>query len=332
MKAYIVLAGIAIVTSPLNGQEAVDNDTVEITDWYQAFNGYDVDFAIDTGDDRFISDYASQGGAADTFIDFDLGQDYTLNEIVMTDRVTSGGPNFAWFGGLFDYNNVFSYTLSVDDNFTNGDGITDDILIEVEAEEPEFSPLLEDELELLQTTTSINNVMARYVRWEVVETKGNNPGAANFQFFGGGGLLGDFNNNGTYDAEDIDLLSAEVRDGMDPPEFDLNSDGLVNQDDRSEWVEVLAKTYFGDANIDGEFNSGDLVAVFQDGKFDLDEEATWAQGDWNGDHRFGTGDLVAAFQDGGFEMGPRGAMAAVPEPSTLVLLICGFIVGWRRRA
>ena len=80
-------------------------------------------------------------------------------------------------------------------------------------------------------------------------------------------------------------------------------------------IEIVKRDWIGDANMDGEFNSGDFVAVFQAGKYETGEIAAWSQGDWNGDRVFDSGDFVAAFQDGGYEMGPRSITAAVPEPS-----------------
>ncbi|MCA9166252.1 MAG: hypothetical protein KDB23_01230 [Planctomycetales bacterium] len=56
--------------------------------------------------------------------------------------------------------------------------------------------------------------------------------------------------------------------------------------------------FAGDANLDGVFDSGDLVQVFQAGKYHIDADATWAQGDWDNNQRFDSGDLVAAFQTG----------------------------------
>ncbi len=141
-------------------------------------------------------------------------------------------------------------------------------------------------------------------------------------------LRGDFNNNGEIDVDDVNMLGWKVADGMNEAEFDLTGDGLVDQQDLNEWIkaEDIANSYVGDANVDGEFNSGDLVAVFGAGKYEVDEEASWDAGDWNGDHRFDSGDLVVAFEDGGYELGPRDQGGAiVPEPSSLALLLLGFV-------
>ena len=114
-------------------------------------------------------------------------------------------------------------------------------------------------------------------------------------------LWGDYNENGVLDAGDLDLHGQ--CDGR--PDHDLNGDGPVNYDDRLMWVHELKGTWIGDANFDGQFNSGDFVQVFSAGKFETGEEAGWEQGDWSGDHTFSSGDLVAAFVDGGYEQGPR---------------------------
>lgn len=60
----------------------------------------------------------------------------------------------------------------------------------------------------------------------------------------------------------------------------------------------------GDANLDGIFNSTDLVLVFQAGKYETGiQNADWATGDWNEDGYFNSSDLVLAFQEGCYTEG-----------------------------
>ena len=149
-----------------------------------------------------------------------------------------------------------------------------------------------------------------------------------------GDLTGDYNNNGELDTGDLDLQAIAIVNGGGP-EYDLNNDGSINFADREVWVNDLKKTWIGDANLDLEFNSSDMVQVFAKGKYELQEDAKWEEGDWTGDLRFNSGDMVAAFAAGGYEQGQKPAVAAsaVPEPSTwaLALLAALGCLGGRRR-
>jgi hypothetical protein len=136
---------------------------------------------------------------------------------------------------------------------------------------------------------------------------------------------GDFDGDGLLTATDIDLLSAEVRRELHPKPFDLNGDNFVNSLDHEDWVHELRNTWFGDADLDGEFNTGDLTQVLEAGKYETSEYASWSEGDWNGDGTFGTGDLVMALGDGGYEKGPLGDAVAVPEPGAWLLLVMGLL-------
>ncbi len=141
------------------------------------------------------------------------------------------------------------------------------------------------------------------------------------------GVLGDFDNDGQLTANDIDLLSEQVRLGQNPAAYDLTNDSLVNQEDRERWVtgKDVKNTWFGDSNLDGEFSSTDLVQVFAGGKYETEQAAGWADGDWDGDALFNSSDLVAAFADGGYENGPQVDAPAVPEPSSLFLGLLGML-------
>ena len=107
--------------------------------------------------------------------------------------------------------------------------------------------------------------------------------------------------------------------------LDLTGDSAVDVQDLRFWVNdsEIAFTYFGDSNLDGEFNSGDLISVFQAGEYEdgIPLNSGWATGDWNGDAEFDSGDLVLAFQDGGYEQGPRKTISVAPEPTTFVMLM-----------
>ena len=146
-------------------------------------------------------------------------------------------------------------------------------------------------------------------------------------------IRGDFDNDGQLSARDIDLLSERVRSGRYDGEFDLNDDGRLSGSDRVIWVEDLARTYFGDANLDGEFNSGDFVTVLKSAQYEdgMTKNSGWRQGDWNGDAEFDSGDLVAAFLGGGYEQGRRAAVVPESLPFSLLVVALSVLGAWRRK-
>ncbi len=106
------------------------------------------------------------------------------------------------------------------------------------------------------------------------------------------------------------MLITEVENPWSVFAADLDGDGdvdvLAGSGDWSDnevpfgtifWLEnrILA-----DSNDDGTFDSSDLVAVFQAGKYEdgIDDNATFDEGDWNQDGDFDSADLVFAFQAG----------------------------------
>ena len=110
----------------------------------------------------------------------------------------------------------------------------------------------------------------------------------------------DFNGDGVLSAEDIDLLCGKI--GSDDGEFDVNSDGVVDASDRDTMIFDYLNSTYGDANLDGIFNSSDFVHVFQRGKYEdqIPSNAGWADGDWNCDGEFSSQDLVLALQTGDY--------------------------------
>jgi hypothetical protein len=118
-------------------------------------------------------------------------------------------------------------------------------------------------------------------------------------------LPGDLDGNGTVDAADINALFEQMRSPTPDLSFDLNGDSQVDALDRDVLIKQLIGTYYGDANLDGVFNSGDLVTVLGELQYEdaIPGNSTWETGDWNGDGDFTTADLVLAFADGGYVAG-----------------------------
>ena len=147
-------------------------------------------------------------------------------------------------------------------------------------------------------------------------------------------IPGDLNGSGQLDAGDIDLLAERIRAGSQLTRYDLNNDQRVDVRDHRFWVEQLARTYPGDTNLDGQFNSADIIQAFQFGGYEdrVPLNTNWSGGDWNGDGDFNSADFVIAFQSGGYEQGFKPPALAVPEPTGLAFgwLFAGLVLARRK--
>ena len=98
------------------------------------------------------------------------------------------------------------------------------------------------------------------------------------------------NLNGQTDVPEMNLpCFADFRAEAVELENDLTDDGRVNQADG---IPQAVDIVIGDVNLDGVFDSRDLIIVFQQGKYESGEAATWATGDWNCDGEFNAADLI----------------------------------------
>ncbi|MEM7316445.1 MAG: dockerin type I domain-containing protein, partial [Planctomycetota bacterium] len=73
--------------------------------------------------------------------------------------------------------------------------------------------------------------------------------------------LGDIDGNAAVDAMDIDLVAGAILDGSQDKRFDLNEDGKVTEADYAFWVSEIARTKFGDANLDGAAGLDDFLTL-----------------------------------------------------------------------
>lgn len=134
--------------------------------------------------------------------------------------------------------------------------------------------------------------------WRASRMQGGSPGRPDPD-----PLPGDLSADGTVDVVDIDLLSTQVRRYNQDADYDLTRDGVVASDDREYLLSTILHAMPGDANLDGRFDSQDLIEVFVAGQYEdtVAENSLWSSGDWDGDGEFDSNDLVLAFQRGTYE-------------------------------
>jgi hypothetical protein len=136
-------------------------------------------------------------------------------------------------------------------------------------------------------------------------------------------IRGDTDIDGSITVGDIDTLASLIRAGDYDRLMDLDRDGSLTQLDSHILINDLLASTHGDANLDGQFNSSDLIDVLASGTYETDVDSTWSTGDWDGDGRTTSGDLVTALATGSYEAGELAAIASVPEPSGILLMLAG---------
>ncbi|MDG2383075.1 MAG: PEP-CTERM sorting domain-containing protein [Pirellulaceae bacterium] len=291
---------------------------------------------VTTADCGYPADYIDCVGMP--VIQLDLGADVLLDEI-STWGYEDGNTN-----GTREFELLFATSAEGTGGFGSGITYNPSFLVE---EFDEFLAIERRSFEFDQQVT------ARYVQMTVTDNYFDDPGDGSGENgWGPGGdrvglgeiafripdgpvgKVGDYNSNGFLDEGDLDL-QASVGIVNQDLSYDANKDGVVNTADRVVWVNDFKNTWMGDANLDGLFNSSDLVTVFSFAKYETGEAATWKQGDWDGDQTFDSGDLVTAFGNAGYNAGERpggpNPAVAIPEPSSLVLLLIGLIALTRNR-
>ena len=147
----------------------------------------------------------------------------------------------------------------------------------------------------------------------------------------------DYSADGAMDGSDIDLLGNQIRNAPDEiTPFDLDESGALDFADAETMIHRYLGADFGDANLDGYFDSGDLVAVFKSGAYDKPIAAGWESGDWNLDSQFDSSDMILAFRTGKYLTTrglPPSAMSVVPEtngPLVFVLAAFAFMIRYHR--
>ena len=141
-----------------------------------SFAAYEMGFATDTGPNASVTDWSSLGDGANAFLDLDLGALYLLDTSYVTDRVTSGGPNGSFSGGVSDFTTQYSLTAFTDGTFTTAIG----------------GPLVFNKSTPVGATSptdfldvqALGGLTAQYIRYSVTASTGPNTGLSDIHFDG----------------------------------------------------------------------------------------------------------------------------------------------------
>ena len=102
-------------------------------------------------------------------------------------------------------------------------------------------------------------------------------------------LLGDFNDDGAVNVEDIDLLSGAMQGNDTSQMFDLNGDSVIDEDDLTVLTEDILGIRRGDSNLDGVVQFSDFLTLSRN----FGQSAGWSSGDFDGDGQVGFLDFLA---------------------------------------
>lgn len=162
--------------------------------------------------------------------------------------------------------------------------------------------------------TNVNAAQAVYDQWTIFP-QGFDPESHGFVFVES--AIGDVDGIPGLTNTDLDLLIERVLEDSGSPSdlrlFDLSRDGRIEQADLSIWVTDLKGTHFGDADLNGEVDFSDFLALANN----FGERGDWAQGDFNASGDVEFNDFLVLAQNFG-KVGS--SVESVPEPSSLFLI------------
>lgn len=131
-------------------------------------------------------------------------------------------------------------------------------------------------------------------------------------------VVGDVNKNTSLDGDDIDRLSTAIEESETNLFLDFNQDMMVSELDRRVWVEELAQTFLGDADLNGAVEFTDFLVLSEN----FGQPGGWSDGDFDGNGEIAFSDFLALSAN----FGQVAAVASVPEPNSMTVALLGGLV------
>ena len=133
----------------------------------------------------------------------------------------------------------------------------------------------------------------------------------------------DLDNDGTLGATDIDTLTSQIAAGDNSSVIDLTADGQVNRDDMIQWLQISG-TMAGDVDLNQFVDLADFMSLATN----FGTAGSWTSEDFDGDGEVRFPDFVTLRIN--FRRSPDEvtAVAAVPEPRSLLALEMALIVAY----
>ena len=157
-----------------------------------------------------------------------------------------------------------------------------------------------------------------------------------------GKRVGDFDKDGMLDADDIDLLTANLSIPKEAEyAYDTDDDGMFDDADRLFLINDLMQTRVGDLDVDGDVDSADITVLATNwtGASQAGEGSTYGTGDVDFDGDVDAADRLLIVQNWtGAQMTEGRASSSltltnvIPEPAGAILAIMAAAAFFRRRS
>lgn len=175
MRLFATKVALFALTAALAAAVPAGASTITLTllpSSTAGFPSYEAVYATDSGSNALVTDYAGFSTGRGTHLDYAISGG-PVTSFSLYDRTTSGGPNGSFSGGTLDFTTEFQLIFSNNADFSSPIATYD---------YTKATPTGPTSLASFYYGADLGTLInASYVRYQVVQTNGANPGLANIQ-------------------------------------------------------------------------------------------------------------------------------------------------------